>query len=342
MLIPIIIVISILHSPRAQRSVALVRPSRIQHYLPTGSPSSTSVSNYKSGDEHPKSRSDYTLSWYTQTLSSLGPGPVLGNSNCATQSHNGVCVPEVANSESPRGPVRDQGSLNASALLPRPLARGHRVPALLGTSAPGSHPRHPRPGRPRRFFAPAPGTPTGPARRPRRPGLAEPRSRTAAGRGQQRQRRRARRGAEGRGAGLGLPPAAALPAARDPAPPFLPRRSPPRPPAPLPPRRGATAALGLPQAAPPSSSSSSPKGGRAAAAQAGAEPHRSPGRPRPRHSPVGGASGWGGAPEGGAVAAGARGPAPFPELTPGQFSILGGSLRRLDPSSALLWTPKPP
>lgn len=65
-----------------------------------------------------------------------------------------------------------------------------------------------------------------------------------------------------------------------------------QPPAPLPPRGGATAALGPPPtAAPPSSSSSSPKGGRAAAAQAGAQPPRkNPGRPRPRHSPVGGAS----------------------------------------------------
>lgn len=65
-----------------------------------------------------------------------------------------------------------------------------------------------------------------------------------------------------------------------------------RPPALVPPRGGATAAFGPPPtAAPPSSSSSSPKGGRAAAAQAGAEPpRRSPGCPRPPHSPVGGAS----------------------------------------------------
>ncbi|XP_052011971.1 proline-rich proteoglycan 2-like [Apodemus sylvaticus] len=135
-------------------------------------------------------------------------------------------------------------------------------------------------------------SPTGLARRPRRPGLAEPRPRTASGPGQQR-RRRAGRGAEGRGAGLGLTLTALLWATRDPAPP--PRPAIPltrQPPALLPPRGGTTAAFGPPPtAAPPSSSSSSPKGGRAAAAQAGAEPpRRSPGRPRPPHSPAGGAS----------------------------------------------------
>lgn len=63
--------------------------------------------------------------------------------------------------------------------------------------------------------------PTGLARRPRRPGLAEPRPRTASGPGQQR-RRRAGRGAEGRGAGLGLTLTALPWATRDPAPPPAP------------------------------------------------------------------------------------------------------------------------
>lgn len=113
------------------------------------------------------------------------------------------------------------GSGQFKCLGPPPAARRARPPGPGSTRhlGPWTPPPTPPawPGRPRRFFAPAPGTPTGPARRPRRPGLAEPRSSTAAGRGQQRRRRRARRGAEGRGAGLGLPPTAALPAARDPA-----------------------------------------------------------------------------------------------------------------------------
>lgn len=122
-----------------------------------------------------------------------------------------------------------------------------------------------------------------------------------------------------------------------------PHASPPPPPRPsipltlqpralLPPRGGATAALGPPPtAAPPSSSSSSPKGGRAAAAQAGAEPRRrSPGRPRPQHSPVGGASRGEGAQVGGARGRGCERLRPFPpraleQLQPGQFSDFRGS-----------------
>lgn len=187
--------------------------------------------------------------------------------------------------------MRDQGSLNASALLPRPF-RGTSRAAIRSRPHSAPHPLDATPGPDDRADSVVPlreprlAWPAGPAAQASRsPGLAEPRAPGNKG-----------------GGGPGVEPRVGAPAWASPSPsysgphatPRLPLATPltQQPPAPLPPRGGATAAVRPPpNAAPPSSSSSSPKGGRAAAAQAGAEPpRRSPGRPRPPHSPVGGAS----------------------------------------------------
>ncbi|XP_021005994.1 vegetative cell wall protein gp1-like [Mus caroli] len=264
----------------------------------------------------------------THNSSKFGARPCSGkHQQCRSESQ--WCVPEVTNSGSKRGPVRDQGSLNGSALLPRPF-QGTSRSAIRSRPHSASHPLDATPGPGDRADSmvplrePRPAWPAGPAAQASRsPGLAQPRAPGNKG-----------------GGGPGVEPRVGAPAWASPSPPYPGPHATPRLPTPaprpaipltlqpralLPPGGGATAALDPPPtAAPPSSSSSSPKGGRAAAAQAGAEPpRRSPGRRRPQHSPVGGASRGEGVQVGGAR--GRERLRPFPpraleQLQPGQFS----------------------
>jgi hypothetical protein len=117
----------------------------------------------------------------THNSSKFGARPCSGkHQQCRSESQ--WCVPEVANSGSKRGPVRDQGSLNGSALLPRPF-QGTSRSAIWSRPHSASHPLDATPGPGDRADSmvplrePRPAWPAGPAAQASRsPGLAQPRA----------------------------------------------------------------------------------------------------------------------------------------------------------------------